>query len=273
MAAFTDLDDLAVVMTGGGAGPIENLWAFTNRYNPPTGSLLTSGNNVLKSMWGMEGIPGPGSYPGTVTVPTSATDGAIPFTNASGGRQKFIVQAGTFPESSGVGSGSILYDRLLHLGGLSWTTTSVQTVGGTLTRNTGGEGNQIWIEVDTSTSCTAGRIINATYTNQAGTGSRVTEDLELFNEVSSFGTIYRLPLQAGDTGVQSVQSVQMASAGASGTFAVVVAKPLLVILNSNQMFYPPWPRIEDDACLAIALSARAGSFSLPMLFTICTAER
>ena len=65
----------------------------------------------------------------------------------------------------------VLYDRLLHIGGLNATTTAAQTVGGSLSRYTGGAGNQIWVEIYTQIGTTA-TTITANYTNQ---GERLGE--------------------------------------------------------------------------------------------------
>ena len=265
MAAFTDLDDLAVNMTGGSAGAPENLMAYKNMQY--TGGVLSSGSGIWKSWWAFDGIPGPGTIPGTVAAPTSATTGAIPFTNASGGREKFIAQAGGFGSVT-VGLSTMVYDRLLHIGSLPYATTTAQTVGGTITRNTGGVGNEIWFECDTTIG--GARDVTCTYTNQAGTGSRVTPTLEVGNGTTLPSILFRLPLQAGDTGVQSVEDVTITT-GSTGTFAIVIARPLLMLgANGNPMTEPPWPKIDDDACLALASRCTTTG---PFMVTLATVER
>ena len=267
MAAFTDLDDLAVVMTGGGAAAPENVWAYKSMYLQGNTVPLSTSTGTWKSWWNHTGNPGYGTLPGTVAAPTSSTNGAIPFTNASGGRTKYVVQAIPLGPSNSAFN-TMLYDRLLHLGNLTMASASSQTVGGTLTRNTGGLGNEVWIEVETGTAGTKDCTI--TYTNQAGTGSK-TSTMEIGNGATSPGTLYRMPLAAGDTGVRSVESVQLASTSGSGTFGVVIANPLLMFgPEGKSMIEPPWPVVEDNACLALASRFTSGS---PIVWSIMLAER
>lgn len=67
-----------------------------------------------------------------------------------------------------------------------------------------------------------------------------------------------LPLASGDSGIRSVQSVQLSAASGAGTAALVLARPLLTLPITtvgiaserdllNQL--PSLPRVYDDACL------------------------
>ncbi len=154
----------------------------------------------------------------------------------------------------------VLYDRLLHMSGLDGTLTSAQTVGGSITRYTGGEGNQIWFICYTEAG-TTDRNITASYTNQAGTASRTTQVIGGYGNEHLENSFRILPLQAGDTGVRSVQSVTWGSAGGTaGDYGVVIAHPLMSThpRESTGMFDCSYPAIEDNACLAFA-SVGAGS--------------
>ncbi|MGA1350948.1 MAG: hypothetical protein ACO31B_07405 [Burkholderiaceae bacterium] len=121
--------------------------------------------------------------------------------------------------------------------------------------------------------------ITATYTNQAGTGSRVTPTVVFggtgFREVDR---LFLLPLQEGDTGVRSVESVTIAaSTGTAGNFGVTLFRPLYVLCNDELSGVISTgfitgknaggvPVIENDACLfVIAISqstSAAGSGAL-----------
>jgi hypothetical protein len=83
---------------------------------------------------------------------------------------------------------------------------------------------------------TGGQSFFVTYTNQDGVAGRVSQTV-IQNSVSVNGSIVTsdraianargpfIPLQAGDTGVRSVQSVTMLGADV-GLFAIVLVKPL-----------------------------------------------
>jgi len=127
----------------------------------------------------------------------------------------------------------ILYDRLVHQGGLDATSIAAQTTNlptPALTRYTDGVGVWILVTVWTLVGTTA-TTITASYTNQAGTAGRTTVATAFggtgFRE---FGRGILLPLQAGDTGVKSVESVTLAaSTTTAGNFGVALIKPLMPV--------------------------------------------
>lgn len=226
MAALTNLSDIINRATGGSSGTPENLfWFKDGRVDAAAATAPVAGRWI--SLWMYEGQPAGGPAPTAVAIPTNTTDGAFKQTNAGGGRQKWLI--GGFGATAQPAT-LMIYDRLLHIGNLNATTITAQTVGGTITRNTGGEGNQIWVEIYTLIGTTA-TTITASYTNQAGTPSRTTI-------ATAFGgtglreaqRMIPLPLQQGDTGVQSVQSVTvLASTTTAGAFGVTLLKPTALI--------------------------------------------
>jgi hypothetical protein len=83
----------------------------------------------------------------------------------------------------------------------------------------------IWLEIYTLIGTTA-TTVTCSYTNQAGTSGRTTPAM-------TFGGT-GLPLQQGDTGVRSVQSVTvLATTGTAGAFGVVLAKLIAQISNGQ----------------------------------------
>ena len=251
MTAFTDLDDLVNKSTGGASGTPETVFGWKMNILDGATAAPTRQTFGMYDMWRNRGVPNFGTVPGTVAAPTKATAGAIQgITNAGGTREKFITEFAFTAEPK---AGLLLYDRLLHIGGLDGTVLTAQTVGGTITRNTGGEGNQIWvIHYGNTASSAVG--VTASYTNQDGTGSRTTASVDV-RASNAEDFIVGLPLQAGDTGVQSVQSITFASSATSTTeWGVVIAQPLLFVAlqDTTSMLKGPYPAIEDDACLALA---------------------
>jgi hypothetical protein len=211
------------------------------------------------SLWTYDGVNWPGgTAPGAVAAPTSATTGAIvPYTNPSGGRQKHLIQAWA---TGLVGGTLIIYDRLLHISGLDGTNVGAQTVAGSLTRNTGGAGNFAFAEIYTIIGTTA-RTITMSYTNTTPTGGRTSPAVAIgatgFREVTR---AIMLPLQSGDTGITSVESVTLsATTGTAGDFGITVGKPITYVgigaagacgWRDFTVGLPGIPQIEDDACLA-----------------------
>ncbi len=86
-----------------------------------------AGNHM--STWLSTGIPGTGAIPtATVVVPTNATTGAFNFPQQTAPMTSYI--AGMEYTSGQGGTTFELHDRLAHMGGLSGTVTTLQTVTG-----------------------------------------------------------------------------------------------------------------------------------------------
>ena len=131
-----------------------------------------------------------------------------------------------------------LYDVLWVNTGLVVTTTTAQAltsptlpardaVGGT-----NGEGCLIGL-LTTTANTNGANITNSTvtYTNSAGTGSRTaTISNTLGDQIPATpvaGTIAWFNLQAGDTGVRSIQSVTLGTSLGGGTISMIIARPIL----------------------------------------------
>jgi len=131
----------------------------------------------------------------------------------------------------------ILCDYLLFYPFIDEGTTDEQTLDNTVTlpRWTDGEGVQI-MAVSVA-GRTGGRTFNVTYTNSDGTSGRTTQTV-IQNTAAANGNIVTsqqannaargpfIPLQAGDTGVRSIEAVTMISGVDVGLFALVLVKPL-----------------------------------------------
>lgn len=255
--AITDLSDLISLASGGGSAAPQNPWFFkVARSGGAAGTATIAGRPC--SLWKYDGVPALGGTPTSAAVPTNATTGAISLTSPGGGRSLYLTQAWA---TALVGGTLIVYDRLLHCGGLDGTVTSAQTVGGTLTRNTGGDGNFVMIEIYTIIGTTA-RTVTMSYTDQDGNSGQTSTAVAIgatgFREVTR--AIF-LPLATGDTGVQAVASVTLsASTGTAGNFGVTIGKPL-AYLACGAAGAPGWrdfvtglpgiPTIGDDACLSL----------------------
>jgi hypothetical protein len=171
-----------------------------------------------------------------------------------------------------------LIDMQGYYPGLSNNTTSAQTMVGTPTlRYTNGEGVRAYM-VQTATGGSGAQNIAMSYTDQGGTAGNTLPVTVACTASSGVGRINHsgvaannygpfLPLASGDTGIRSIQTVTM-SAATTGTFAMVLARPLASITLSvaglmtekdllNQI--PSLPVIKDGACLTWIWNAGAAT--------------
>jgi hypothetical protein len=142
-------------------------------------------------------------------------------------------------------------------------------------RYTDGAGVQAFFVNTNATALGAGtpNLTLPAYTNAAGTGSRATPSSPsppigktaatsshiLYSGATGTGKMGPfLPLQAGDTGIQSVQQIQNSTSYVSGEYSVIIAKPLLDIpmttlgVAGEREFasqLPSFPRVYDGAAL------------------------
>jgi hypothetical protein len=180
-------------------------------------------------------------------------------TNPAGGKQKWLVGM-NLCHSDTIGVHFILYDRLLHCGGMSGTVTTAQNCGGSITRYTDGLGNKIWLEIYTTVGATP-QTVTAIYVNENG-ATHTTQATAIGGATldKTQSRIIALPLQAGDRGVKSVTSVTLSgSTGTAGNFGVTIAHPLCttmfgIVSGLERIFdgYPSAIEILTDACLGIA---------------------
>lgn len=166
----------------------------------------------------------------------------------------------------------MVYDRLTHTSGISTASTGSKNVGSpnppryNSTTSTDPDyiaGNECWLEVTTVTNTTAPVMHLLTYTNQAGTTGRVGGNITFPAAATVVGTfIGPMPLQVGDSGVRSVETVNVDTASAStGAVQVVVLRPLAyipIIQNiANVMNFvtqlPSLPRLFDGHSLSFAI--------------------
>ena len=275
MAAITDLSDLINRQTGGNSGTPENI--FFHKVPRVAGAAATApaaGRGT--SLWQYEGMPTGGATPGATAVPDRTTTGAIPFTAPGGSRDKWLVNASIVPLVAGV---FLLYDRLLHVGGLSGTSTADQSVQGTgpatpaLTRNTGGAGTIAFYEIYSQIGATS-TTLTMTYTNQAGTGSRTSTINIGATNLREPTRMQRIPLAAGDSGIREIDKVKLtATTGTAASFGITIGQPLAWIpvgaagiagWRDYTTGLPGIPSIHPDACLALYFVA--GAATAPEVF-------
>jgi hypothetical protein len=231
------------------------------------------------TLWDRNGNPGAGSLAVGNTanglVPTDATTGAPLITNFAGGARGYIsnVEFG-----STVAGRIMLYDRLFHVGSialnsLATTTLSSQPSFGSRVSLNGGAasyvGLRIYVEINAAVSATA-TTVTVTYTNQSGTTGRTTGTTA---SLSGFitGRLVELPLQAGDSGVQTIESITVGGVVATtGTVNVFIARPLwsgrVRVANDGDVHgftQCGFPEIFQDSCLALIAIPDSTSTGIP----------
>lgn len=186
-------------------------------------------------------------YPPAATAPTPGLAGAaltsytgqIPFTNPLSGntylaglRRPFNVETTNASQRT-----LMIVDRLWHNSGLDRTVITAQTVNSVawpardLNGSTNGEGVYLAIEVSTTVSGGAsGPSISVSYTNSAGTAGRTGNSILGTRTNAPAGHWFPIGLEAGDTGVRSVQSVTFSvSWGTAGVLHLVAYRPVAMI--------------------------------------------
>lgn len=231
-----------------------------NQFIPFTLGASTTIAGRAYSGW-LANLPSAGAAPTTAAVPSRTIAGALGQANAD--TERLMLSAARF--SSTAAGFYILCDRLSHQGGLSGNVTTSQTTNlptAALTRYTGGAEVCMALEIYTQIGTTASTV-SVTYTNEAGTGSRVTPACVIGG--TGFREVRRMicpPLVAGDLGVRSVESViiNTTATGTVGAFGVTLFRPLYgfhidrvgaqVTFNLlDGGMTGGLPEILDDACL------------------------
>jgi hypothetical protein len=187
-----------------------------------------SSTTVAGRGWAMfrnNGVPIGGSTPSTTGVALDrTTQGALAIPSPS--NTTYLLNA----QYANVGQNQlVLFDRLVETGGLSSIVTTAQTVNSASlpARNTSGANVQLWAEIYSNLGGTASATVTATYTNSSGVGSRTATLIGGFPGSLTANTSLQLTLQAGDTGVQSVQSFRtQTSSGTAGNFGIVLRQNL-----------------------------------------------
>ncbi len=223
-----DLSEVIFLMTSSTAQRIPRWRADRRNGAAPTAPVA----GRITSMWAWDGAPGGsgGTAPTTSTVLTRATNGALKQALPASGNVLYLLA--TTLVSNAVGS-VIVYDRLVHTGGLSGTTTGAQTTNlptSALTRRTNGEGVEAWLEIYTLIGTTA-TTITASYTDEAGNTGNTTPAVAWGGTgIREQDRILPLPLASGDRGVRAVASVNaVASTGTAGAFGVTLAYPVATL--------------------------------------------
>lgn len=175
-------------------------------------------------------VPGTPGLTGRTTDGTTTTDaGCLTVGNAATGANYLAALNAT-----GSAAHNLFLQDWLWVGtGAVVTTTTGQTVNSItwpardLDGATEGKGVGVAVLVTTATT-NAGAVTNTTltYTNSDGTGSR-TATIASFPATATIGTFVPFQLQAGDRGVQSIQTLTLGTSYAAGAIALIAYRTII----------------------------------------------
>lgn len=266
--AFTSMDDLVAEIAAG-------------KFNRNDWNKITGAAAYTAGRWydfsGLNGTPIANAFAGTALAwracDETTGNGTQIFGMQHGGavstdtKHALNVSAVT-AVATGVPSQLMLVDMQGYWPSISNNLNTAQTLTGTPSpRYTNGAGCRLFA-VQTSAAGATAQNIALSYTDQDGnTGNTLPVTVAMtasgiVGHISHSGTAANnygpfLPLASGDTGVRNVATVTMSAAN-TGTFALVMARPLLTLPITtvgvaaerdllNQL--PSLPQIKDGACL------------------------
>jgi hypothetical protein len=269
---FASLDDLVNEITTNGK-------YLRQDWNKITGAAAYTAGRWY-DLSGLGGTPVANSFPGSalawVSCNESAGNGTDIFGLPNGGNvstdtKHILNTAAITGVATGVPSVLMLVDMQGYWPGINMNVATSQTLTGTPTlRYTNGVGLRAYLVARATTGAVAHNL-SMSYTNQAGTSGRtlpvtvactasaiVPHIVHSGTAANNYGPF--LPLASGDTGIQTVASVQLsAGSGSASTAALVLARPLLTLPLTtvsvmaerdllNQL--PSLPQVKDGACLS-----------------------
>lgn len=272
MAAITDLDDLIQILAT--TGTTETLmWFIGSTWSGGTSFVFQPGVGISK--WLFDGNPSRGEVPSGATLCDNTTVGGLMQSTTSPGKEKFLIQHGTYG-TNGISIGNwLLYDRLVHAGGFDANITTLQNVNTPpINRYSGTSsvGNVIIVEIYSDVGGSV-RTLEIKYTNQDGVSGRTAlTTIGSTGNLRIRGQAHICTLQSGDTGVRSIETVQLLVGGTStsGNFGVSIIRPLsasqiLPSMTASVKDFatglPGIPKIESNACLTYFLFPNLSSSS------------
>lgn len=251
-------------------GLVSSLGNNSSRVVIDKASLANTAAGQFFSLWRATGQPGQGAIPTSSVVPTSATLGAMGFTNQTDPVKSYF--AWMFAASANAATVFEVHDRLAHMGGLVLNITTSQTVTGLDLSTIGlsaarrGDANysdvQWWLEVYTDGGATASNAtINVTYDD----GTVANLNVQAVGGTLRAGRMIPLtsliPTAQQGKYIRGINSVILsASTTVAGNFGFTATRPRTAMtLNvANKTEVSDWaqlgmPEIPNDSCLQMIM--------------------
>ena len=231
-------------------------------------SLANAAAGQYHSLWRATGQPGQGAIPGAAAVCNNTLTGCMGFTQQTPPATSYGAWASAVCSNSAVTVE--IHDRLMHMGGLSGTVTTAQTVNLDLNANLAtdnlsdrkGDANfsdvQWWLEWYTDTGGTAVTATVAVTYNDGTTGNLSAISLAATRRASFMVALNGyIPAASSGKYIRDVDSVTLsATTGTAGNFGVTATRPRmdlpLLLANKKEIFN--WadlglPEIFNSSCL------------------------
>lgn len=231
-------------------------------------SIANAAAGQYFSLWRALGYPGQGAIPTSAAVPTNATLGAFGFTQQTAPATSYLGLLEAI--SATAGQTLEIHDRLMHMGGLSGTVATTQTVNLDVHGNIGvsnldarkGDGNysdiQWWMEWYTDTGATASNAtINVTF-NDSTTGNLSVQAVGGTIRASRLINLNYL-IGSSDQGkfIRDINDVTLsASTGTAGNFGFTATRYRGAVYcpGAGVRFNATWsdlnlPEIYNSSCL------------------------
>jgi hypothetical protein len=236
--------------------------------------------NEWFSLWDVAGDPGAGTLAASGGVAgqlyTASTAGAKSLTTFGGGNTGYL---GPMTFGSNVTGRHMLVDRIWGVNvGFTAATTTISGAASYSGRviNSDYSSTSLWIEITTAFVAGNNWTATITYTNGAGTGSRSTSYSIANVTAATIGRMQQIPLQAGDTGIQSIQSVVVTN-GVTAMTAGALNVLVLRYLWTDRIIATNWGMlagldkigavvIPQTACLQMIVSEDGTTSGLPEMY-------
>ena len=253
----------------------------------------TTGAGIWFDLSMSPGNPAPNYFIGSpnVFVPLAqSTDGGLRH-GGNVGTKKHLRKLMALSTVTTPISGRLL-DYLGFYGFIDESVTDEQFMDNTVGLTRYANGNGVMLMPVVVAGHTGGQPFTVKYVNQDGVSDRITQTAVMGTQVTNgtilhsqqAGTAYVnngpfLTLQAGDTGVRSVQSVTIGGVGDVGLFALVLVKPLATFSlfgndSATEVDYlvdtPTIPEIQNDAYLNLIVMPNGQIAGSTLLGTIET---
>lgn len=250
----------------------------SSRFILDKASITSQAAGSYVSLWRATGQPGQGAIPAAAAVCTNALVGAMNFTQQNAPATSY----GAYMEvATGNAAMTVeIHDRIAHMGGLSGTVTTAQTVGIDLssllaTSNVAariGDANysdvQWWLEWYTATGSTA-VVATVVAVYDDGTTANITVSLAATRPAGFMQSLNGLiPAAQAGKYIRGITSVALsATTGTVGNFGITATRPRMTIGApiANMKFVADWaqlglPEIKNSACLfPIVLTSTSSS--------------
>lgn len=231
-------------------------------------SIASQTVGTFCSVWRGTGQPGQGAIPTTAAVCNNTTVGAVQFAQQTSPSTSYIGIIESLTSNSGVMTLEI-HDRLMHMGGLSGTVTTAQTVGIDINSNLAtnnidarkGDANfsdiQWWIEWYTATGATVTvATINVTY-HDGTTGNLSTQSFAASRPAGHCIPINGLIPAGTNKYIRGVNTVTLSvTSGTAGNFGITATRYRAANMMpiSNARYTSDWaalgiPEIMNESCL------------------------